>query len=174
MASKKTLLWLVPILITFHNLEEAVFMPSVLARRNSAVPNLLHGLLPPITYGQFLVALLIMTAFPYLIAWFATRERERVGPGLLLLVSIQVMMLVNVFAHAGMAMLIGGYAPGIVTAIAVNLPFSIYLLRHAVRERWVSGRAMALIVPIGLVLHGIGLPMIIILSGRMVNGSQVP
>jgi hypothetical protein len=169
MTSKKTLLWLMPILITVHNLEEAVFMPAVLARRNSAVPNLLHGLMPPITYGQFLLALLIMTAFPYLIAWFAARERERVGPGLLLLVSVQVMMLVNVFAHAGIAILIGGYAPGLVTAIAINLPFSIYLLHHAVRERWVSRRAMALIVPTGLVLHGIGLPMIIIRSGRIVN-----
>jgi hypothetical protein len=170
MTSKKILLWLVPILITVHNLEEAGFMPAVLARRNSAVPNLLHGLVPPITYGQFLLALLIMTAIPYLIAWFAIRERERVGPGLLLLVSVQVMMLVNVFAHAGMAILIGGYAPGLVTATAINLPFSIYLLHHAVRERWVSGKAMALIVPVGLVLHGIGLPMIIILSGKIVNG----
>ncbi len=169
MMSKKNLLWLVPILITVHNLEEAVFMPIFLARRNTAIPNFLHGLLPPITYGQFLLALFIMTATPYLIAWFANRERERVGVGMFLLLSVQVMMLVNVFAHMGMAILVSGYAPGVVTAIAINLPFSVYLLRHAVRERCVSGRAMALIVPIGLVLHGIGVPMIIILSGRIVN-----
>lgn len=170
MMGKKKLLWLVPILITVHNLEEAVYMPAVLTKRNSAIPPFLQGLLPPITYGQFLLALLIVTLFPYLIAWFANREREQTGAGMLLLLSVQAMMLVNVFAHAGMALLVRGYAPGVVTAIAINLPFSIYLLRRAIRERWVSGRAMRLIVPIGLLLHGIGLPLIIILSGKIVHG----
>jgi hypothetical protein len=99
-----------------------------------------------------------MTAIPYLIAWFANPERERAEAGIFLLLGVQVMMLVNVFAHTGMAILIGGYAPGVVTAIAINLPFSIYLLRRAIRERWVSGRAMALIVAVGVVLHAIGLP----------------
>jgi len=169
MMSKKTLLWLVPILITIHNLEEAVFMPAILDKRNSSIPNFLHGLLPPITYGQLLVALFIMTAIPYLIAWFANPERERAEAGIFLLLGVQVMMLVNVFAHTGMAILIGGYAPGVVTAIAINLPFSIYLLRRAIRERWVSGRAMALIVVVGVVLHAIGLPLTIILSGKVVH-----
>src|SRR6185436_4913676 len=69
MRSKKTLIWLVPILTTVHNFEEAVFMPMVLARRNAAIPSFTRGLLPPITYGQFLLALFTMTVIPYLIAW---------------------------------------------------------------------------------------------------------
>jgi len=169
MTSKKTLLWLVPIFISVHNLEEALFMPAILERRNSSIPNFLHGLLPPITYRQFLLALFIMTAIPYLIAWFANLEEEQAGTGTLLLFSVQVMMLVNVFAHAGMAMFLGGYAPGVFTAILINLPFSVYLLHHAVRKRWVSGRSLVLIVPIGIILHAVGLPVIIILSGEIVR-----
>jgi hypothetical protein len=161
--SKKTLLWLVPILTTVHNLEEAVFMPMVLARRNSA----LQWLLPEITYGQFLLALFTVTAIPYLIAWFACREQERAGVGMFLLLSVQFMMLVNVLAHVVLALLMSGYAHGLVTAVAINLPFSIYLLRRALKERWMSGRAMAFIVPTGLLLHGVGLPLIIILSTRI-------
>jgi hypothetical protein len=49
MTSKLKLTWLVPILITIHNVEEAVFMPAALARRNASIPNPLHGLLPPIS-----------------------------------------------------------------------------------------------------------------------------
>jgi hypothetical protein len=85
------------------------------------------------------------------------------------LLCVQAMMLVNVFAHAGMAVLIGGYAPGLVTAIAINLPFSIYLLTHAVRARWITGRTLVLVVAIGLLLHAIVLPLIIILSGSVTN-----
>ena len=80
------------------------------------------------------------------------------------------MMLINVFAHVIIAVMIGGYAPGVVTALAFNLPFSIYLLRRAIKRRWVSRRAMVLFGPIGLVLHGLGLPGIIILSGKIVHG----
>jgi hypothetical protein len=92
MTSKLKLIWLVPILITIHNLEEAVFMPVVLARRNATVPNALHGLLPAITYRQFLLALLIMTSIPYLIAWFAAREGERLGAGMFWLLCVQAMI----------------------------------------------------------------------------------
>ena len=112
-------------------------MPAVIERRNSSIPGFLRGLLPPITYEQFLLALFIMTAIPYLVAWAASREQER-GPGFHLLLCLQVMMLINVFAHATIAVMIGGYSPGVVTAIAFNLPFSIYLLGRAIRERWIS------------------------------------
>lgn len=169
MTNTRILLWLIPILTTVHNLEEALFMPAVIERRNSSIPDFLRGLLPPITYEQFLLALFIMTAIPYLVAWAANMERER-GPRFHLLLCWQVMMLINVFAHAIMAVMIGGYAPGVVTAIAFNLPFSIYLLRRAMRDRWVSKRAMMLFGPIGLALHGLGLPGIIILSRKIVHG----
>jgi hypothetical protein len=164
------LVWLVPVLITVHNCEEALAMPTVLASRNSAIPRFLHGLLPAITYRQFLLALLIVTAVPYGIAWFARRDRDGSGAGMILLLSVQVMMLINVFAHLWMATLIRGYAPGLLTALALILPFSIYFLHHAAKERWVSRKAWCFILPTGLLLHAIALPLILILCGKIVNG----
>src|SRR5262249_26527761 len=134
-----------------------------------SIPGPLSGLLPPITYKQFLLALLIVTALPYMIACFANLECKR-GVGVNLLLCLQVVMLINVFAHAGMAGMMGGDVPGVVTALGINLPFSIYLLRRAIIEEWASRRALALLGPIGLVLHGLGLPGIIILSGIIVRG----
>ena len=44
-------------------------------------------------------------------------------------------MLLNVLAHLLSAtMLTRGYAPGLATALLVNLPFSLYLFRRARRE----------------------------------------
>jgi hypothetical protein len=164
--SRKALLWLVPIFITIHNLEEALLMPAFLQTRNLSVPNFLRSLLPPITYRQFLISLLVVTAIPYLIAWLANWEREN-HRGVYLLLGLQVVMLFNVLAHVMMAAAMGGYAPGVITALVINLPFSFYLLRRAAKEKWVSPRGMVLLFPIGLIIHALGLPGIIILSGSI-------
>src|SRR6185369_7103047 len=133
MISKKAALWLVPVVVTIHNLEEALFMPSFLEARNSAVPGWMRDLLPPITYRQFLIALVIVTAVPYLSAWFGNLGNER-SAGLYFLLGFQVVMLINVLAHGIIAVLMRGYAPGVITAFLINLPFSVYLLRRAVNE----------------------------------------
>src|SRR4051812_3080780 len=165
MIANVKLVWLVPVLITVHNCEEALTMPAILASRNSAIPRFLHGLLPAITYRQFLLALFITTAVPYGIAWFAKLDRDGSEAGMLLLLSVQVMMLVNVFAHLWMAISIRGYAPGLLTALALNFPFSIYFLSRAAKERWVSRKAWRFILPTGVLLHAIGLPLVLILCG---------
>jgi hypothetical protein len=170
MIANVKLIWLVPVLITVHNCEEALTMPALLAGRNSAIPRFLHGLLPAITYRQSLLALFIVTAVPYGIAWFAKRDRGVSGAGMVLLLSVQVMMLVNVFAHLWMATLVHGYAPGLLTAVVLNFPFSIYFLGRAAKERWVSRKAWWFILATGLLLHAIGLPLLLILCGRIVNG----
>jgi Protein of unknown function with HXXEE motif len=162
MMSRGKLLWLVPIFITIHNLEEALFMPAFLQRRNDSMPQSLRDLLPPITYGQFLIALFIVTAVPYLIRWFGSER----GVAIHLLLGLQVVMLLNVLAHVMMAAVMGGYAPGLVTALTINLPFSVYVLRRALKEDWVSRKAVALMFPVGLFIHGVGLPGLMILLGN--------
>ena len=118
-----------------------------------------------------MLAVSIATAVPYLVVLLSNTGREGGGggAGVTLLVCIQAMMLVNVFAHLSLAAMMGGYAPGVVTAVAVELPFSIFMLRRAARERWVSGRAMVLLIAIGLPLNVIALPAITILSGEIVR-----
>jgi hypothetical protein len=48
-----------------------------------------------------------------------------------------VVLLLNAAWHAGVALFVfHGYAPGLVTAVAVNLPASLAVLRRAVGEHW--------------------------------------
>jgi hypothetical protein len=159
--SRKALLWLVPVFLTIHNLEEAVVMPAFLERRNASVPGSMRGILPPVTYKQFLIALVIITITPYLVTLFWLRR----GWAVYLLVGFQVVMLINVFAHALMALFLRGYAPGLITALLINLPFSLYLLKRAVDERWVSKKAAVWMFPIGLLIHGPVLAGLMLLSG---------
>jgi hypothetical protein len=41
------------------------------------------------------------------------------------------------------------YAPGVVTAALVNIPFGILLLRRALQEQYLSGRQMATALGVG-------------------------
>ena len=164
--SRNALLWLVPVFITIHNLEEGLFMPPFLQTRNSSIPSGLRSLLPPITYRQFLIALIIMTVPPYLIAWLGKLKCEH-SVDVYLLLGLQVVMLYNVLAHVAMAAVMGGYAPGVVTALIINLPFSVYLMRRALKERWVPRRVLVSLFPIGLIVHAVGLPSLIILAGTI-------
>jgi hypothetical protein len=164
--TRKTLLWLVPVVITIHNLEEAIFMPAFLQTRNSSIPSFLRELLPPLTYAQFLAPLILVTAIPYLIAGLTKLDRDG-SPGINLLLGVQVVMLINVLAHTAMAVVMWGYAPGLITALLINLPFSLYLLHRATREQWVSRRVLVLLLPIGVLIHVVGLPGLMILSASI-------
>lgn len=136
-------------------------MPAFIAKRNASVPGPLREIIPPVTYKQFLIALLIITIIPYLVALLWLSRTWAVY----LLVGFQVVMLINVFAHTLMAMFLRGYAPGLITALLINLPFSVYLLRRAVHENWMSKRAVLWMFPAGLLVHGPVLAGLMLLSG---------
>jgi hypothetical protein len=70
------------------------------------------------------------------------------------LLALQATMALNVLSHVGSTVMLGGYAPGVVTALAVNLPFSVYLLRRAAREHWVRPRDWPALGAAAVVIHG--------------------
>jgi hypothetical protein len=158
--SRRALLWLIPLFITIHNLEELLTFPAFLQFLPSGLPGwagalLPDGILPP-TERQYLVMLLIVTVLPYLLALLGGARRAR-GARTFFLVAVQVMMLVNVFSHLWMWNLANGYVPGLVTALAFNLPFSAYLIARGVHEGWLRWADFAYMVPAAVILHGPGL-----------------
>jgi hypothetical protein len=160
-------LWLVPLFLTLHNLEEALTMPAFIEKRNASVPGGLRQIVPPVTYRQFLTALVIITVIPYLVVLVRPGRRWAEY----LLVCLQVVMLINVFAHSLMAIFLGGYTPGLVTALLINLPFSLYLLRRAVSESWMSKKAVAWMFPLGILIHGPLLAGLMLLSVLITGGA---
>jgi hypothetical protein len=120
--------------------------------------------LPPDAYSRLLVALAVVTVIPFVVAaWTYARPKSRSALWVLLL--IQTVVLVNVISHTVVAtFVLRGYGPGLLTALAINLPFSIYLLRRAIRECWLSTTALVFLAPSALVVHG---PVMV---GLMVGG----
>lgn len=157
--TRRALLWLVPLFITLHNIEELAGMRAVLPGLAGKLPAWVSQVLPstwfPPTVHQFALMLLIVTALPYLFVMVG-RRRPR-GPATMLLAATQTLMLINVASHLGSAAILGGYAPGMVTALVFNLPFSLYFFGSGLRQGWLKGGDFAYFVPIALLLHGPGL-----------------
>jgi hypothetical protein len=160
--SRKLALVGVPVLRTLHNAEEALFVPRALGEVAARVPPALAGALP--APEQMYVALAVATVIPWVVWLFGAARREtQIGTRLLLLV--QCVMLVNVAWHVAAAIVLGGYAPGVATALALNLPFSIYLLRRAVGEGWETRRMMAGLLALALLIHGPAIGLLLWIMG---------
>jgi hypothetical protein len=69
--------------------------------------------------------------------------------------ALQAAVGLNVLAHiVGAAFVFRGYGPGLITALAVNAPFTVLCFWRASREQWVSPTALRATVPTALFLHG--------------------
>ena len=66
-------------------------------------------------------------------------------------------MLVNVFSHLATWNLSSGYVPGLVTALAFNLPFSLTFIGMGLRGGWLRATDFAYLVPAAILMHWPGL-----------------
>ena len=106
--SRPSLLWLVPVLLLVHNLEEALSLPRLQPLDPDFIYSALRPLLAETTYAQFLMVLLSVMVLPFLIAECDDLHRSGKG-GIFLLLGYQAVVLLNVFSHIASALILGGY-----------------------------------------------------------------
>jgi hypothetical protein len=160
--SYRTLQWLVAAFALLHNLEEAVMMPAfaplMRERLSGRAPSVLLAATEDLSW--FYIALIVVTLAPFFVVLAAvTRRTSRAANWAV--VFVQSIFFVNVFVpHIPAALAMGGYAPGVVTAVAIQLPFSVVFLRRSVREGVVSRTGTALTVALGI-------PALLVLLGAL-------
>ena len=94
---------------------------------------------PPPSAVKIRVALLVLSAAAFALTWLSVRQGPQSAWAYLTFGYI-VAMLVNVLVpHVPAAIWFHSYAPGLVTAVAINLPLMSWLAWRAVRDGWVSG-----------------------------------
>jgi hypothetical protein len=147
---------LVGLLFTIHNAEEAIAFPLVRLTLPSWIPKDVAHSVSGVSQAHFLAALAFVTVIALVVVGWAYLRPTPGSVWAALLV--QSLMLVNVGAHLITAVLVTrDYAPGLASAVLLNLPFSIYLLRKAKTEQWLSSFARRALIPTALVLHGPGI-----------------
>ena len=119
-----------------------------------------------LTYPMLLAALAMVTAAALLIVVIADRRRESSGARWAVL-ALQATVGMNVLSHVAAAtVFFRGYSPGLITAVLLNAPFTLYLFRRASRERWASPAALWMTLPTAFVLAGPGLVGLLLLFDR--------
>jgi Protein of unknown function with HXXEE motif len=143
---------LIPVLFAVHSMEEALTFATYLPIIRARLPEWGWTAVSQADPHRFLLSLLVLTTLPFVIA-FSGSTVPGSARGYMLL-ALQATLLLNVASHVATATLIRGYAPGVITAVVINLPFSIYVLQRATRERWYRASALWLLVPLAVLLHG--------------------
>jgi hypothetical protein len=141
--------------LALHNAEEALtadrYIPLV-REYISHVPLLRTvGVVPP-SLPRLYAALLVATLVPALVIGWATTGRDStVKRDVVAIVAAAVSW--NVFLpHLAAMIVLRGYAPGGITALAVNLPFCVYFFRRSWRDGMLTRRRIALALVLGLLL----------------------
>src|SRR5512145_1476510 len=125
------LLWLVPIILTIHNIEEAPFMEGWSKR----LPLKVH---PTVSTRQFVIAVIFLTVAGFLVTYLGIGYLAN-QTGYLMVLGIQAILLFNVFVpHLATTIRFRMYSPGVITAILITLPFSYYLFQRALNENIIN------------------------------------
>ncbi|HEY8616831.1 HXXEE domain-containing protein [Phenylobacterium sp.] len=113
--------------LSLHNLEEALTYAGSRPRAAALIGWFQPGLEAPEPASFHAALLLVSLGAAVLLLWAAHTQAERAG--WLAVRATALVLLVNVFVpHVPAAIAFGGYAPGVVTALAVNLPLGLWLL----------------------------------------------
>jgi len=146
--------WTIPIILSIHNLEEALTMPQWM----SAQLPTLRSTLPFFEHLQFsttqlYVSLFLVTLLPFLVTYFCLRG-ERTTKKISTLLILQAIIFWNgLMPHTTGLFVLRMYNPGAMTAILLNIPFSVFLYRRVVREGIVSKSTVHNCILIGLAAY---------------------
>lgn len=140
------LLWLVPIFLTIHNLEEAPLMESWSKRLPVKLPL-------TVTTRQFVIAVTFITIAGFILTYIGVEYLAN-QTGYLLVLGMQAILAFNAFVpHIAMTIRFRMYSPGVITAVLIILPFSFYLFRRAFEENlldWTQFWIMLGIAPLAV------------------------
>ena len=111
-----------------HNLEEALTFGAFRQAAETLLRKLTSSEFSTPSYHSFLSALVVVSLIAALaMAWAILQPSRR--SALVLVQGLAWIMLINVFVpHVPAAILLGGYAPGLITAVFVNLPIAGFAL----------------------------------------------
>ena len=150
----KRLIWYIPIILAFHNLEEALTMPQWLL---SNLPQLQEKitLFNDLQFStkQLYLSLAAVTVLPFLLTVLCQKGELSKRKVEVMLVLQSIIFWNALMPHISGAIFLGMYNPGTVTAVACNIPFTFYLFSRVKKEGVVSNRVLRDIFALGFAVY---------------------
>src|SRR5262249_32210582 len=112
-------IWMLPLALVVHNFEEAVWLPAWSKHAGFWMA--------PVGTTEFRVASALLAGIAFAVALWAIRAGKQTG-GAYVIAGFAFGMLLNVVYHVTVTVALREYAPGVMTAVLINLPVMSYLL----------------------------------------------
>ena len=150
----RKLFWSIPIILSIHNLEEALTMPQWM----SAHLPMLRSTIPFFEYLQFstpqvYVSLILVTLIPFLVTFLCLRGKRTTKKISILLILQAIIFWNALMPHVSGLFVLAMFNPGTITAVLFNIPFSVYLYRRVRQEGIVSKDTLRNCIFIGLIAY---------------------
>lgn len=127
---------LLPFAFTLHNFEEVLGMQ----KWSRSIPNYIH---PPVTTLEFLIAVSMFSILGFVLVF--TRKVQQSEYYHQVIAGFCSILLLNVFfPHLLATIIFNQYAPGVITALLINLPLSLMILWQLDRQKLLSRRQLLL------------------------------
>lgn len=150
-----SLLWGLPAVFLVHDLEEVLTVERFWREHGDEIP------LPPalkerlgVTTGEMALAVACVSIAGFVASGAAARfRRPGIGPNLF--ATVASVRLFNVLVHLAQTLVLRRYTPGVITALVVSLPSSLYALHRLRSEGLLPGRSpYRRWFAVGALLHG--------------------
>jgi hypothetical protein len=142
--------WLLIPVMAIHNLEEWATFPAYGSISPALAAHGVQSLAEP-PWRVLEVAWVMVTVLPAVLIITAARARHsRLFDTVVCWVA--ALYLANAFLPHAIDLVMGRkYAPGVATALLLNLPFCLLLLRQAAREKYLTPRQVVIVGAVGFV-----------------------
>lgn len=130
--SMRTLVWLFPVVFLIHDLEEILMVEWFWRQNTTGLVSLLPEAMRATT-RELAWAVAVVGVFVVIATYTGLRALRAGRPPLLFGVTASVLFF-NVFTHLAQSVLVVGYTPGVVTAVLLALPYTMYLRSRLAAE----------------------------------------
>ncbi|MFT9846831.1 HXXEE domain-containing protein [Aneurinibacillus sp. REN35] len=156
-----TWIWLFLIVFMLHDFEEIITVETWLTKNKTKV---LHRFPSLVTRYQavFERRFAMKTAqFSFAVAWifvllsvitFYTSQTLAYGGSFLFYVAALHVLFGNVWTHVIQSVVLRGYTPGVVTAVILALPYTLYMYSRLLAEGYITWSLIWIAVPLSIVL----------------------
>lgn len=102
--------------------------------------------------GQFPAAVTILTLLVVVFIYFGTREEVGLV-GRFLAIFGQASLFINALAHIIGTLRLRRYTPGLITAVLIYIPFSIYLFNIALQNNYITEKQLFFAFGAGIIMQ---------------------
>lgn len=132
----RKIIWLSPILLTFHNIEEYLTMSSFVSSYSQVYPTQIR-MYVSFVMDHFSFMLISVTLLGFLITLLGSKSKA-LSTGMYVFVITQIIILLNAVQHISCSIWLRSYTPGVITSFFLYLPVLSYLIVRAFREGYVG------------------------------------